>query len=88
MFFPLPSSAAQLSVAALVMYQRARKLQNRINDPTSFSSLAEAQLEAYTVAINALSLVDEKNAWVMLPIPPENLHEVRIFEINEISGEL
>jgi len=33
-------------------------------------------------------LVDQKNAWVVLPVPPENVHEVRIFEMNEKSGEL
>ena len=87
-FFSLQVLAAQLSIAALVMYQRARKLQHLINDPTSFSSLAEAQLEAYTVAINALSLVDEKNAWLVLPVPPEHVHEVRNFETNKKSGEL
>ena len=70
------------------MYQRARKLQNLINDPTFFSSLAEAQLEAYTVAINALSLVDEKNAWVVLPVPHESVQEVRIFEMVEKFSEL
>jgi hypothetical protein len=72
------STFSHSSAAALVMYQRARKLQNLINDPTSFSSLAEAQLEAYVIAINALSLVDAKNAWVVLSVPPESAHEVRV----------
>ncbi|KAF8076014.1 nucleoporin Nup120/160-domain-containing protein [Lyophyllum atratum] len=63
--------------AALAMYQRARRLQNLINDPTSFASLAEEQLEAYLVAINALSLVDQKNAWILLPMPADQAHEPR-----------
>ncbi|KAG5644918.1 hypothetical protein DXG03_007383 [Asterophora parasitica] len=61
--------------ASLAMYQRARKLQDLISDPTSFASLADEQLEAYNVAINALSLVDQKNAWVLLPLPGD--HEPR-----------
>jgi nuclear pore complex protein Nup160 len=60
------------------MYQRARKLQNLINDAVSFPSLAEEQLEAYNIAINALSLVDQKNAWVLLPISVDITHEVSI----------
>ncbi|KAF8227965.1 hypothetical protein L208DRAFT_1490549 [Tricholoma matsutake] len=49
--------------AALAMYQRARKLQDLIGDAASFASLAEEQLEGYNIAINSLSLVDQKNAW-------------------------
>ncbi|KAF5387735.1 hypothetical protein D9615_000062 [Tricholomella constricta] len=63
--------------AALAMYQRARKLKDLISDPTSFASLAEEQLEAYNVAINALFLVDQKNAWVLLPLPADQAHEPR-----------
>jgi len=63
-------------IAALAMYQRARKLQDLINDAVSFASLAEDQLEAYNIAINSLSLVDQKNAWVLLPISGDNVHEV------------
>jgi hypothetical protein len=69
-------SAPYLPIAALAMYQRAKKLQDLINDPTLFASLAEEQLEAYLVAINALSLVDQKNAWVLLPMPADQAHEV------------
>jgi nuclear pore complex protein Nup160 len=58
------------------MYQRARKLQDLISDPISFASLAEDQLEAYNIAINSLSLVDQKNAWVLLPISTDTSHEV------------
>ncbi|KAG6919322.1 hypothetical protein DXG01_007455 [Tephrocybe rancida] len=61
--------------AALAMYQRAIRLQDLITDPTSFASLAEMQLEAYSLAINSLSLIDLKNAWVLLPLPADQAHE-------------
>ncbi|KAJ7929169.1 nucleoporin Nup120/160-domain-containing protein [Mycena leptocephala] len=55
--------------AALVMYQRARKLQDLIASDLSLSaSLAGQQQEAYMVAINSLSLVDHRNAWFLLPV--------------------
>lgn len=50
------------------MYQRARKVQDVITDVASFISLAEDQLEGLSVAVNALSLVDEKTAWVLMPV--------------------
>lgn len=55
------------------MYQRARKLRDVITDSTSFVSLAEDQLEALSVAINALHLVDEKNAWILMPVVPDSV---------------
>jgi nuclear pore complex protein Nup160 len=58
------------------MYQRARKLQDLTSDAVSFASLAEDQLEGYNIAINSLSLVDQKNAWVLLPISTDAMHEV------------
>ncbi|KAG6861191.1 hypothetical protein C0995_002818 [Termitomyces sp. Mi166 len=61
--------------AALAMYQRARRLQDLITDPTLFASLAEEQLEAYNLAINAFSLVDSRNAWVLLPLPTDQTYE-------------
>ncbi|KAJ7873395.1 nucleoporin Nup120/160-domain-containing protein [Mycena olivaceomarginata] len=55
--------------AALVMYQRARKLQDLIASDLSLSAtLAGQQKEAYMVAINSLSLVDQRNAWFLLPV--------------------
>ncbi|KAJ7672857.1 nucleoporin Nup120/160-domain-containing protein [Mycena rosella] len=55
--------------AALVMYQRARKLQDLIASDLSLSAtLAGQQQEAYMVAINSLSLVDLRNAWFLLPV--------------------
>jgi hypothetical protein len=62
--------------AALTMYQRARKLQSQINDPSTLFALAEEQIEAYLQAINSLSLVDPKSAWVALPVQQDHGHEV------------
>ncbi|KAI0637706.1 nucleoporin Nup120/160-domain-containing protein [Trametes polyzona] len=63
--------------AALTMYQRARKLAALMSDPATFAELAELQLEAYVVAMNALALVDPKNQWVTLPITAETGNEPR-----------
>ncbi|CAA7259487.1 unnamed protein product [Cyclocybe aegerita] len=57
--------------ASLTMYQRARKLADAIKDATSLVSLAETRLEALSVAINALHLVDEKTAWILVPVIPD-----------------
>jgi nuclear pore complex protein Nup160 len=60
-----------LILASLTMYQRARKLEDVITDASSFVSLAESQLEALSVATNALSLVDEKSTWIVMPVMPD-----------------
>lgn len=52
------------------MYQQAQKLAMSIVDVVSFVETAQAQLEAIMVAINALSLVDSKNAWIVAPRSP------------------
>ncbi|PPR02464.1 hypothetical protein CVT24_002013 [Panaeolus cyanescens] len=54
--------------ASSTMYQRARKLGDTITDAASFIALAEDQLEALSVALNALSLVDNKNSWILIPV--------------------
>lgn len=61
-------------IAALVMYQRARRfasLSTSISpaDLAQFLFLAEQQLDAYLVTINALTLVDSKvGAYIVLPV--------------------
>lgn len=66
-----PNSFSSRSIsAALVMYQQAQKLAMSIVDVVSFVETAQAQLEAIMVAINALSLVDSKNAWIVAPRSP------------------
>lgn len=64
--------------AASSMYLRARKLRDLMSDPSLFSAFALDQLEAYTVAINALSLIEEESAWISLPIQTEYPTEVGI----------
>ena len=59
------------------MYQRARKLATlRSGNAQLFVSLGELQLEAYTVSINALSLVDSRCSWIVLPLPADPGNEV------------
>ncbi|KAJ7638443.1 nucleoporin Nup120/160-domain-containing protein [Roridomyces roridus] len=55
--------------AALVMYQRGRKLQDLVASDFSLSAtLSGQQQQSLMVAINSLSLVDAKNAWFILPV--------------------
>lgn len=49
------------------MYQRARKYDELICDnPRLLMEYAPEELEAYTVAMNSLALVDLKNAWFLM----------------------
>jgi hypothetical protein len=57
-------------IAARVMYQRARKLAELSSLPSEMVELAEMQREAYVVALNALALLDEKNAWFVVQLNP------------------
>jgi nuclear pore complex protein Nup160 len=50
------------------MYQRARRIRAIIGKSSAgLNELASDELEAYMIAINALSLVDLKNAWIVVP---------------------
>lgn len=60
----------------MTMYQRARKLGALPGGPTDFHALADLQLEAYAVSINALSLVESKSAWFSLPASDVGEREV------------
>jgi hypothetical protein len=64
-------------LAALTMYQRARKLHDLIGDASQWFILAEEQLEAYILAMNSLALLDPQNAWIVMPIAVETVREVR-----------
>ena len=44
-------------------------------------SLTRLQLEAYIVSINALSLVDPKSAWIVLPFTTDTNNEVSACKI-------
>ena len=70
-----------MRLAAMIMYQRARKLGSLRAAPEDFLAISELQLEAYAVSINSLSLVDEKCAWFTMPVSSENSVEVR-FEVD------
>ncbi|OCH95867.1 hypothetical protein OBBRIDRAFT_744376 [Obba rivulosa] len=63
--------------AAQTMYLRARKVATLMDDPSGFFNVAELQLEAYVLALNALSLVDKRNAWIVMPVTAETGHEPR-----------
>lgn len=75
--------------AASTMYQRARKLAQQVDDsPDQFIRLGEQQLEAYIVSINALSLLDQKSAWMVLPISVETGNEVCAWMLQKLISEL
>jgi hypothetical protein len=59
------------------MYQRARKLQEISGKPADVISSMEDQLESYLLAINSLSLLEQKNAWIVVQAP---LSDVKDFE--------
>ena len=57
------------TAAALTMYLRSRKLADLPLDPTSPLAYAELQLEALSIAMNALSLVEGKNTFLVVSSP-------------------
>lgn len=65
--------------AAATMYQFARRLTPLMEKSPQFSAIAEMQVQAYLVAMNALSLLDPKNSWITLPNPPEASLSVFLF---------
>lgn len=65
-----------LFTAALTMYQRARKLHDFTGNLSQVLVLAEEQLESYVVAMNALSLLDHANAWIVMPITSDDGRDV------------
>ncbi|KAJ3536697.1 hypothetical protein NM688_g6802 [Phlebia brevispora] len=75
--------------AALTMYQRARKLAElSSNNPEQFTSLAGLQLEAYLVSMNALSIVDTKSAWIILPFTTEAGNEPQSRKRRKLSKHI
>ncbi|KAF8574446.1 hypothetical protein K439DRAFT_1399027 [Ramaria rubella] len=57
--------------AAATMYQFARRLSSYMTSPEQFIALSEMQAQAYLVAMNALSLIDPKSAWISMPVTPD-----------------
>ena len=80
LFFPRwfgdASNRGVLFTAAITMYQRARKSHDFTGEPSQVLVLAEEQLESYVVAMNALSLLDHANAWIVMPIPSDDGRDV------------
>lgn len=61
------------------MYQRALKLQEIITSVTLFLDHGEEQLDSYSIAINALSLVEENGQWITLPIVKDSVSQFKFF---------
>lgn len=57
-------------LAAMTMYLRARKLSELQGDPAQLVSLAEQEVEALAVSMNALSIIEAKSAWIVVPMSP------------------
>jgi len=64
------------------MYQRARKFQENAIQSTDVIALMEEQLEAYLLAINSLSLLDTRCAWVITQAPPSAMIDVEVSQQN------
>ncbi|KIY45981.1 hypothetical protein FISHEDRAFT_76214 [Fistulina hepatica ATCC 64428] len=53
--------------AAVTMYQRARKLSRLTSDnPSEFAHRAEDELDAYSACLNALTLANQEDPWVVI----------------------
>ncbi|EJD54022.1 hypothetical protein AURDEDRAFT_110670 [Auricularia subglabra TFB-10046 SS5] len=63
--------------AALTMYLHARKLGDLMADRLNYEDLATWQIQALLVAINALCVVDPRNAWFTIPLAPDSGRENR-----------
>ena len=55
-------------MAALTMYIRFRKLSELHGDSAVTLASVEQQVDALAVAVNALSLVEGKNTFILVPI--------------------
>ena len=62
------------------MYQRALKLQEITSTAQLFVSFGEEQLDSLSIAINALTLVDENSQWVILPVVPDAVSRASFFD--------
>lgn len=63
--------------AGAIMYQHGRRLAEIPCRPGEFGELATLQARAYLGAVNALSLVNPDNAWVVLPVTVDSAANVR-----------
>jgi hypothetical protein len=67
------------------MYQRARKLQENTAHSPDVITLMEEQLEAYLLAINSLSLLGTKCAWIVIQIPPNAMIDAEVSSRKKLS---
>jgi nuclear pore complex protein Nup160 len=58
---------ADETAAGSTMYDQARSLGHNLDKPGQYASVAAMQARSYLSAINALSLVEKRNAWVAVP---------------------
>lgn len=52
------------------MYQQGRRFGESSTTKVSAFELAAMQARSYLAAINALKLIEKRNAWISLPGPP------------------
>ena len=57
-----------------MMYLRARKLAELSLDVTSGGDNGEQRLEALVVAMNAMKLLNQQDAWILVPLPSGGAH--------------
>jgi len=77
LFFSV-THCAYIAIAAMTMYQRARKYDDLFGDnPQLLVQYAEEELEAYMITMNSLSLVDSKNAWFLMRWSANDVEQVR-----------
>ncbi|KAG1739842.1 nucleoporin Nup120/160-domain-containing protein [Suillus paluster] len=74
--------------AARTMYQRARKLQENAAQSTDVIALMEEQLEAYLLAINSLSLLTTKCAWIVTQAPSSALIDAESHKRRRLSKNI
>lgn len=60
------------------MYMRAHKLQRISGSSAEIASLREDQMESYLLAINSLSLLEEKKAWFVVQANTNNGHDLQV----------
>lgn len=60
------------------MYQRARKFKENTAQSIDVITLMEEQLEAYLLAINSLSLLATKCAWIVIQTPPSAMVDAEV----------
>lgn len=74
--------------AARTMYQRARKFKENTAQSTDVITLMEEQLEAYLLAINSLSLLAAKCAWIVIQTPPSAMIDAEPHKRRKLSKNI